>query len=299
MTLKGPEFKKALLLGLVAAAVPLFYFPNAFGWSGAAGGTPRLFIYELIYYGLVFYAFFSREQVSRLLVAAITALGFRISLGVVFAVLAGGVFGLSVGQALAQGLYAYLPVALLHVALVPFLLKPVFRFRELRRPVRPERPAEMAPRPMPTETPTADLATRPTGTDQMPDFGAAVAHVASYSTVELALLVDEEGLSVARASRGGADSDLWAPVVNLVYEAICGEMVRTGDAGVRRFELTLTDHRLVVERVAPFYLAVLFDHATDELVNVRIAQAVDMVRKYAEYKYPKVAPSAATEVAYV
>jgi hypothetical protein len=55
----------------------------------------------------------------------------------------------------------------------------------------------------------------------------------------------------------------------------------------------------VVERVTPFYLAVLFDHATDELVNVRIAQAVDMVRKYTEYKYPKVAPSAATEVAYV
>ena len=88
-------------------------------------------------------------------------------------------------------------------------------------------------------------------------------------------------------------------MVNLVYESIRSELIRTGNAHLRRFELSLSDHRLVVERVEPFYLAVLFDHATDELVNVRIAQAVDMVKKYAEHKYPKVAPSATTEVAYV
>ena len=45
----------------------------------------------------------------------------------------------------------------------------------------------------------------------MPDFGAAVEYVASYSTVELALLVDDEGLCVSRACRASSDSDMWAP----------------------------------------------------------------------------------------
>jgi len=111
--------------------------------------------------------------------------------------------------------------------------------------------------------------------------------------------VDEEGLSVAQAGRGTADTDLWAPVVNLLYDSLIRDLSRTSDNNATRFQVTLTHQRLVVVRVAPFYLAVLFDHNTDELVNVRIAQAVEMVKRYYEQKYRKVAQTATTEVAYV
>ena len=137
------------------------------------------------------------------------------------------------------------------------------------------------------------------GTDHLPDFDSAVEHIAAYSTVRLALLVDDEGLAVARAGRPHADSDLWAPVTNLLFDAVRRELRRTPDSVVQRLELTQSEQRLVLVRVEPFYLTVLFDSTTDELVNVRIAQATEMIKRYAEHKYPKVARRAATEVAYV
>jgi predicted regulator of Ras-like GTPase activity (Roadblock/LC7/MglB family) len=298
MTLKGPEFKKALLLGLMTATAPLLYYPNTFGWSRAASGSAELFVLEMLYYLLVFQFLFAREPFVHRVKAAFTTLAFRLSLGVVFAILTMGIFSLEPGEALSAGVYGYLPAALLHMALVPYLMKPVFRFRELRRQRLTPHGETFS---TPSQKATPSLAEAPVwaGTEHMPDFDAAVSHVATYSTVGLVLLVDEEGLCVARASRGTGDSDLWAPVINLLYDSVIKQLRRTSDSNVRRLQVTLSHERLVVERVEPFYLAVLFDQNTDELVNVRIAQAVEMVKRFYEHKYPKVAREAATEVAYV
>ena len=298
MTLKGPEFKKALLLGLVASAVPLAYYPKPVGWLPSAVGGVQLFVVEVLYYLLVYQFLFAREPFVNRVKAAAASWAFRMGLGFVFAVLVTGLLGQSLGEALKAGLFGYLPGVLLHAAMVPYLLKPVFRFRDSRRQ-RAYSPADThQPRPA-KMSPSAADAPGWAATDHHPDFDAAVAHVASYSTVGLAILVDEEGLCVARAARGSADSDLWAPVINLLYDSVLKQLRRTSDANVRGFQVSLSHERLVVERVEPFYLAVLFEENTDELVHVRIAQAVEMVKRYYEHKYPKVARVAATEVAYV
>lgn len=298
MIVKGPEFKKAMLLGLILAVAPSFYFPYAFGWKGALAGSAGLFLLEFGYYGVMFYLFWRRAEISRILGAAAAALAFRLGLGVVFAMLLAALFGLGAGEAMSSGLFSYLPAALLHVILVPFILRSAFDLR---------RPRKSAPSPRTVEISHAEKRTAvsaepvpwTSGGDQLPDFGAAVAHIAAYSTVRLALLVDHEGLSVARAGRPRADADLWSPVTNLIFDAIRRELRRTPDTAVSRIELTQSDQRLVMVYVSPFYLTVLFDSTTDELVNVRIAQAVEMIKRYAEHKYPKVARRAATEVAYV
>ena len=297
MTLKGPEFKKALLLGVAASAVPLAYYPNVLGWLGEAQGGPGVFLVEFAYYLLAFQFLLSREPFPHRMKAAIVTLVFRLGLGMVFGILAGGLFQVGFGAALADGLSRYLPAVLLHAAVVPFLLSPVFRFRELRKSRSSASASEIPARA--SKAAASSESHGWSGAEHVPDFDAAVAHVASYSTVGLALLVDDEGLCVARAARGTADSDLWAPVVNLLYHATLRELRRTPDADVRRLQLSLSRERLVVERVEPFYLAVLCDHNTDDLVNVRITQAVEMIRKYYEHKYRKAAPQGAAEVAYV
>jgi len=298
MIVKGPEFKKAMLLGLVLAAAPSFYYPYAFGWKGALAGSAGLFLLEFAYYGVMFYLFWRRTSISRILGAAVVAMGFRLGLGTLFSMLLAALFGLSVGSALSTGLYGYLPGVLLHVIAVPFMLQSVFDLRQPRRVAPAPRKVES----LPTErrTPTHSEPTSwNIGSEQVPDFNAAVEHIATYSAVRLALLVDDEGLSVARAGRAKSDSDLWAPVTNLLFDALRRELRRTPDSVVHRFELTQTDQRCVAVRVEPFYLTVLFDSTSDELVNVRIAQAAEMIKRYAEHKYPKVARRAATEVAYV
>src|SRR5262245_2734741 len=100
MTLRGPEFKKALLLGLVVSVVPLSYYPKVFGWSGAATGSPLSFLFEFTFYLMVFGFFFTRESWASRMQAAAFALGFRLGLGVVFAVLAAIVYGQTLGTAL-------------------------------------------------------------------------------------------------------------------------------------------------------------------------------------------------------
>ena len=298
MIVKGPEFKKAMLLGLVLAVAPSFYFPYAFGWKGALAGSAVLFLLEFGFYGVMFYLFWRRAEISRILSAAAAALAFRLGLGVLFAMLLATLFGLGAGEALSAGLYRYLPAALPHVFLVPFILRSAFDLRRQRRVAPSPRKVETIPAEKRGAGSAESAPWTPSG-DQFPDFNSAVEHIAAYSTVRLARLVDHEGLAVARAGRPHADSDLWSPITNLLFDAIRRELRRTPDTVVNRFELTQTDQRIVMVHVAPFYLTVLFDSTTDELVNVRIAQATEMIKRYAEHKYPKVARRAATEVAYV
>jgi predicted regulator of Ras-like GTPase activity (Roadblock/LC7/MglB family) len=236
--------------------------------------------------------------VSRVLGAAAAALGFRLSLGIVFSMITAALFGLGAMEALQVGLFRYLPAVVPQVLLVPFVLRSVFDLRRQRRVAPPPRKIDGMHSEKRSTAPT-ESSGWPQGADQMPDFESAVEHIAAYSTVRLALLVDDEGLPVARAGRPQADSDLWAPVTNLLFDAIRRELRRTPDTTVQRIELTQSDQRIVIVHVQPFYLSVLFDSTTDELVHVRIAQATDMIKRYAEHKYPKVARRAATEVAYV
>jgi predicted regulator of Ras-like GTPase activity (Roadblock/LC7/MglB family) len=298
MILKGAEFKKAMLLGLVVAVAPTFLYPNTFGWQGAGSGGAAVFLLEFGYYGLMFYLVWRRASVARILGGACAGMAFRLMLGLVFSLLLGALFGLGFGAALSTGLLGYLPGVLLQIALVPFMLQSVFDFRRPRRVMPASRPTD-APKAERARASAAEPTAWTTSSDHMPDFDAAVSHIAAYSTVRLALLVDDDGLCVARAGRPHGDSDLWAPVTQLLYGAIRRELARTPEDGLERFELTQADQRIVVARVASFFLAVLFDSTTDELVNVRIAQAVEMIKRYAEHNYPRMARPAATEVAYV
>jgi hypothetical protein len=301
MTLQGTEFKKAALLGLVLAAVPLIYFPSTFGWPGAALGGPQLFLWEFSFYTITFYMFWKRERFSQILAGAGVAMGFRLCTSLITALLFGAIHALPAGHSFAQGLYGYLPSAILQVLLAPFLMRPVFSFARARR-VPPHIHSEAPrPEPVPTErksSPSLESGSWQGSPENMPNFDAAVAHIASYSTVELAALVDDEGLIVARAGRPGADHELWAPVVNRLHLAIGAEL-RRAHQEVKRFDLALSKHRLAVIWLNPFYLCVLYDHSTDDLVNVRVAQAVEMVKRYREHKYPKAAAPVAAEVSYV
>lgn len=307
MTLNTPELKKAMLLGLVAAVAPLFYFPNSFGWQGATAGRAPFLLIELGYYVLVFYGFNRREKMGSHMGAAAMTFGLRSALGIVFGLLISGIHGTSLGAGLSIGLFTYLPFVIPMAVMMPFLMRSVIGFTKSSPRSRVSAPSyATAP---PVERPGAgasvsrpvatDKSARPSGGSQAPDFGAAVEHVASYSTVELALLVDDEGLCVARACRANSDSEMWAPLVNLIYQSIQVELVRTGSTAMKRYELTLATQKLVVERVEAFYLAVLFEQATDELVNVRIAQAIDMIKKHYKQKYSNSESTEVTEVAYV
>lgn len=309
MTLNAPELKKAMLLGLVAAVVPLFYYPNSFGWQGATAGSAIYLILELCYYVLVFYGFNRRADSASHMLAAGLTFGIRTTIGVVFGLMLAGNQGMSAVSGLSSGLFSYLPFVIPMALMMPFLMRSAFEFKATRSP-RTKNPYSSS-RPVssdPERTPAIATQATPVVTEKsawkgggsgIPDFGAAVEHVASYSTVELALIVDDEGLCVAKACRPSSDSEMWAPVVNLVYQSIQAELVRTGSTSMKRFELTLATQKLVVERVETFYLAVLFDQVTDELVNVRIAQAIDMIKKYYKQKYSNEESTEVTEVAYV
>lgn len=309
MTLNAPELKKAMLLGLVAAVVPLFYYPNSFGWQGATAGSALYLILELCYYVLVFYGFNRRADTGSHVIAAGMTFGLRAALGIVFGLLLAGNHGMTAVSGLSSGLFSYLPFVIPMALMMPFLMRSALEVKAIRTP-RSRNPYSTSTTDSSDSAKIPAIATQamPVVTEKsawqgggsgIPDFGAAVEHVASYSTVEMALLVDDDGLCVAKACRPNSDIEMWAPVVNLVYQSIQAELVRTGSTTMKRYELTLATQKLVVERVETFYLAVLFDQVTDELVNVRIAQAIDMIKKFYKQKYSNVESTGVTEVSYV
>lgn len=299
MTLQGSEFKKAALLGLILAVLPLFLYPYTFGLSATTHGTPSLFLFEPLYYALVLYAISRRKNASQIASLVAVGMGFRLAVGFISAMLMTGIFNLGLGAALKIALFAYLPGALVQMAVIPFIVKPLVQV-ERRRPrprVRPTAPEVQTAEPR--TAPATESHSWSPGGENLPDFDAAVSHIASFSSVEIAVLVDQEGLPLARACREGADWELWSPVVNRLYDAIKQELQRTEYKEVQQFDLILGKHRLSVIALAPFFLCVLYDHTTDDMVTVRIAQAVEMVKKYREQRYPMAAPPVATEVAYV
>jgi len=299
MTLQGPEFKKAALLGLMVATLPMFLYPRGFGIPDATVGSPMLFLFEPFYYALLFYLTIPRRTPQRIIGLTVVGMGFRLFVGLISSALLSAIFGLPAAKAFSTSLYTYLPGALAQIVFIPFIVKPILSFKPRRRPAPVHHEAPRIERTAPERKPAVETSTWSASQENLPDFDAAVNHIASYSTVELAVLVDREGLPLARAGRPTADWELWAPVVNRLHDTISAELGRTGKGGVHRFDLALDEHRLSVITVEPFFLSVLYDPSTDDLVNVRIAQAVEMVKRYREHKYPQAVTPVASEVAYV
>ncbi|MEZ5358743.1 MAG: hypothetical protein R3F48_07895 [Candidatus Zixiibacteriota bacterium] len=304
-----------LLASLVLVIIPMVIFPDLLGLPLLTASTIYM-LYEVVFYGVVLY-FFNREvSLLTLLMGAALTLVYRLCLGAVFGATIMIMRDLNSSVSFSLAMARYLPGLLLHIAAAPFIMRPVYDSlvdnmgtssrRRGRRPAREqiiistETPAEdssesfqQAMKPAMAHSDSAPLASTnfyhegPTATGEEANvMEKAMHYIGESSSVKMALLVDDEGLTLARFNRSSEDYELWAPLALILEKDnrdIVNKYSRMGTP--TKIDIATRQARLIFRRIDHVTLMVMADKTTDETIHIRIAQAVDMIRKYISERY--------------
>jgi len=308
MQIQAHETRHTVLLFLIVIVLPLIIYPKNFGVGFDA--SPVLWvILEFLYFGVVLWTINDDPTAKGLAYSLMICFGFRLCAGVGFAVLLVLMNGVSVGTAFASGLISYKPAVLLHTLSSPFImltiLKPLLGMSGQKVKSRfsitplsessstesvgpeqtrhePEYVSKNPPRgrviPMQPAVDTFESSPK--------SFDHAVDHVFELSAVRFSVLLDTEGLPVAYAGDELVHRDVWAPIGRLLSEQVQSTLLRAGDLVLQGFDLSLDTYRLHSVQVCGMWLLVGADRQSEELEKVRISQAVEMIKKTFETKYP-------------
>ncbi len=300
-----------LLFSLILVIIPTVIFPDRLGLP-LMSGSAVFMLFEVAFYGFVLFLFRRDANLQTLTMGAALLLVYRMAVGAVFslAIIIKFGTGIATGMAFSLGMTKYMPAVLLHVLATPLVLRPVFvamvdGMVERQMPPRPVSTGTGTIRPKTDKAAPAvsriqqrlaaapsqrhrpeQLQPQPGRTDSENQFEKAVTYLGEAASVQMAMLVDEEGLPLARFSRCNEDEDLWAPLAIILEghnSQVLNRYRRGGDP--EKIDITTKHSRILVRRIERVVLVVLADHEVDETVLIRIAQAADMIRKYMSERY--------------
>lgn len=315
MELNGQINRRIIIFSLGAIILPLLAFPARLGTEIARASLINS-LYELVYFGVVIYVFHRRTTLLKLVQGAGVCLIYRLALGAVFGLLVAAVYSMQLRVSLTLGMSGYLPAIFFHVALAPFILKPVVsqlypERGERRSPTvplnAPPRAEEKSIPPVATRShPVADPQSTPafatprrveaavspkrteasSGTArEASGFSRAVSYVGEHVSVNLAVVVDDEGLLLAGAKRGQIDLEEWAPLALLLVDGSRPVLQRGQMTGLEKIDVILREKRLIVARQEGCYLLVVAERHDDDLLNIRINQALEMIGRFVSERY--------------
>lgn len=295
-----------LLISLVLVVFPIFIFPNRLGMPLSSGSAINM-LYELVLYGSILYFFRPGTTLITLLVGSALTLVYRMILGAVFGLAISAFYSIDLSVAFALGMAKYLPAILMHVASAPFLMRPVYLNVADRLEAGKHRPRRFAKKPTgetgistPSEKSQrfeesvleSNLEDKlsggnsPTYSYDDNQFEKAVAYLGESSSVKLAMIVDDEGLPLACLNRSDEDAELWAPfsiVLEQKNQAIFRRFNRP--EMLDKLDVGTLSSRIILRRIERVTLVILTDRNVDETIHIRIAQAVDMVKRYMSERY--------------
>ncbi len=295
-----------LLLSLILVIIPMVIFPSRLGLP-LLSGSAMYMLYEVAFYGVVLYLFRREASLSTLLAGSALLLVYRMTLGAIFSLTIVIMYGLSFSVAFSLGMAKYLPGVLLHVIATPFVMKRYYlkmahdlspthrRISEAGAYSPATHNEDAVPQGMHHEermkSPVVGrqfepIRPQPTVGDDDNHFEKAIMYLSEAASVKMAVLTDEEGLSLARFSRGDENEELWGPLAIILEgnnRQVLNQYRRGGDP--EKIDITTRGGRILVRRIEHVILVVLAEHDADETLQIRIAQAADMIRKYMSERY--------------
>ncbi len=306
-----------LLFSLILVVIPMVLFPERLGLPLVNGSAVNM-LYEVVFYGFVYFMFRRRTTLPALMVGSALTLVYRMTIGALFGLAMMVMYDLESPVAFSLGMTKYLPGVFLHVLAAPFVFRPVYMHladqmissrRVKARPVSPA-PGEKREDKFPV-SPALTFSQERTGSNsviaermesfgmaaqgagQVPGYSAeenqfdrAVNYIGESSVVQMALLVDEEGLLLANFNRSSEDIELWAPLSIVLRRNSRQALYRFGkEEQPDRIDLGTHNFRIILRRIERVTLMILADRDADETIQIRIAQATDMIRKYMNERY--------------
>ncbi len=286
-------------------------FPSKMGMNLGSGIIVYAII-EIAYYTIIFALMKAADSWLNLFRNAGLTFIFRIGLGTLFAICISIMYSMDLSVALTLGISRYLPAVLLHIIFAPFALRPLVADSSL--PVR-----RTGPRPISANAPTGrekQVFTKSTANEMKyarsapkasPDasdrqdlhvgydtngFERAVKYLGEHHAVLLAVVVDQEGLTMAAYKRGEIEPEDYAPLSLLIKESNVKLLNKwEGEVSPDRIDIVFGDRKLSLSRAMDFYLLVMSNQEVDDLLSIRVTQAVDIIRRYVSERYGELMPS--------
>lgn len=314
MELTGRTARQIQLFSLVLLIVPMIVFPERLG-TPLMRGAMIYAIYEMVYYGFVAYFFNRQASLGQVIQSAGICLMYRLAMGLLLGLLLAAMYSMSIFVSITFGLSSYLPAVLLHMLAAPFVLRPVLsKFlgvqstehgQKLPSQMRPEIPAAQVGKTAITAetghrtTSPKEVSVSPQGWKSRPairtrtaggpsetnGFEKAVNYIGEHGSVQLAAVVDREGLLLASFVRGETLAEDIAPLAVTLLERNVVLTEELGAGSLDRIDLHMEEIRLVVVEIDQVSLMTIAQIQTDDLLNIRINQGMEMIKKQLAERY--------------
>ena len=117
-------------------------------------------------------------------------------------------------------------------------------------------------------------------------FQAAVDYLSEYAGVKGAVIVDSEGLAIAKSGQKDFDSDNYAAIGFQLVSTVNGALPKLIKPGIELISIKTSSDWLTIARSASLFLVVAAERSADDLLNIRITRSLDMVTAHVKEKYP-------------
>jgi len=122
-------------------------------------------------------------------------------------------------------------------------------------------------------------------------FQVSVEYLTDYSGVKGAVITDSEGLVISHSPGKDFDAELCGAVSLELVHMLDKNLRGMAKPGCEYFSMKTGTDWITVAKASAFYVVVLADRKADDLLNVRISRAVEMITSYLKEKYPAVLPA--------
>ncbi len=301
--------QQILLYSLLVLIVPMILYPQL--KSSMVRASVFYVILEIGYYFSVAYFLNRKAKFIHVVQAAGVCLLFRISLGAVLGLLLAGLYIIPVKTALIIAIVKFLPAVILHTGVSPFILKPIIEQVLVvpRVPRHIPQPGSRQPLVSPTQSSSVfnsnttvfpskeQRATQPMSgkpsyeptpqaqKDDMNGFDMASRYIAEDASVQLVVIVDNEGLPLSNVVRGAIDVEDWAPMALLLHEQNSQVLNRWGLVAPERISLTIDENRIIISREESFSLMVISKRQPNDILDIRISKGLNIIKKYVDERY--------------
>ena len=314
MEIDGRIIRQMILFTLIVLIVPMILFPILLGTdimkSSLMKASFSFALFEYVFYGFCVYFFNKETNLPRLLLNAAICMVGRYFIGAVLGLLIAAMYAMNITIALKFGTISFWPAVVLHIISVPFILKPLFMAQEgsSRSDVKtsPSRPVEInqdeintsfatTQEPRKTEQPQVKTdysdfqAHRPARTKSQSShedgFQNAVSYIGENGSTLLAAIVDNEGLLLSSFQRAMYEAEDIAPLVLPILDQNKSTLRKMNLATPEKTDLMFENKRMIIASEKHYTLVVISERAMDDVLNIRINQALEMIRIYTAERY--------------
>ncbi|MFQ5454496.1 MAG: hypothetical protein ACE5D6_09970, partial [Candidatus Zixiibacteriota bacterium] len=116
-------------------------------------------------------------------------------------------------------------------------------------------------------------------------FEKASQYIGDDGSVQLAVVIDNEGLLLANFVRGDYEPEDWAPFALLLMQRNDDVLSRLGLKTPEKMEILFKNKKITVACEELYSLMVISERAIDDVLNIRINKGLEIIRNYIAERY--------------